>query len=165
MKGPIPGTVDLLVTSLAAAIHSVSRARGAWDDDPSMSESLIRVVEELSRASVDYRGERILPTSFYRPSGAEIPIEGVVVRLACAVVRLLDVGARHQAPLFIWDGLDRQRAHFSPDLFSIMARVLRLKESYPTDAIPMIERLAATWVSRAEFWDVVKEMAKRGVGR
>lgn len=154
----VPGS-SLPVESLAAQIHLASKARGKWDTDPSMSESLIHIIEDLSRASLDYAQDRILPTSFYRPTGPQMVYEGVVVRLASAVVSLLDLGARYRLTPKLWDGVDRHHTRFYEDLFSVMARVLRLREDYPVDAVQMIERLAAAYVSRAEFWQVVRHVA------
>jgi len=157
----IPGT-DLDVLKWRDDLHVRSRERGTWDMEPSTPEVLLSVIEHLSRASVCYREDRIHSRSFYRAGSAVTAQDGVVVYLAFAVLRLLDLsgwlGVRH---LEIWDGGHRHHTAFYPDLHSIMGRVLRWKEDYPHEAITMIEKLAATWVSRAEFWKVIFEINGR----
>lgn len=157
----IPGT-DLNVLVWRDGLHARSREQGTWDMEPSTPEVLISVVEHLSRASLCYREDRILPQSFYRGKGVEaLAADGVVVYLAYSVLRLADLsgwlGVRH---LEIWDGGHRHHTAFYHDLHSIMGRVLRWKEDYPHEAVSMIEKLAATWVGREEFWRVVLELSK-----
>lgn len=158
----IPGT-DLDVLAWRDALHAANREQGTWDLEPSTPEVLLSVIEHLSRASICYREDRIHPQSFYRGKGTEALVEdGVIVYLAFAVLRLVDLsgwlGVRH---LEIWDGGHRHHTAFYPDLHSIMGRVLRWKEDYPHEAISMIEKFAATWVSRAEFWQVVLGLNER----
>lgn len=160
----LPGT-HTPIPEFALQVHLHRKSLGVWDNDPPMAESLVQVACALTRAVREYQEDRILPQSFYRPTGPATPPEGVIVHLAHAVVLLLDLATCNHIKVVLWDGMDRHHTRFFPDIFQIINRVTRLKENYPIDAIPMIEKFAATWVSRAEFWGCVQTMAKKGVER
>lgn len=126
-----------------------------WGASPSNSACLVGVVWALSRAVSEYEVQKIGVSYNLFPSGESHRPEGMLVELGEAVLRLLALAGLSKRPVSLWDGLRRNHTDFYPDMFSIMARVLRLREDYPDDAIILIEKFAAQWVSRTEFWEIV----------
>jgi hypothetical protein len=158
----IPGT-DIEFGHWRARLYATSLSRGDWDLDPPTHHALLGAVGHLSDAGQHYIEERIVPPSFYRKGAVYTAVDGSVIgALALAVVYLAGLGERMGVASPLWEGFSRHHQRdFHADLFSIINRVVRLKESYPTEAISMIERMAAAWVSRAEFWKVVLRVAER----
>lgn len=136
----LPGT-DIEADVYRTVVHQDSLSLGTWKDDPPMSKALLDVIGDLSRANDAYSIEKIG--------------DGVIPHCAAAVLTLLDTAGRVRAPITLWDGMHRHHTSFYSDLFSIMARILRLKENYPSEAIAMIEQFVAAWIDRAGFWQVV----------
>lgn len=157
----IPGTAATL-NGLRDAIYANARLKGWWETDRPMAQSLVLVVSELAEAVEAYRNDQI---GTHYEAGSPAKPEGVVPELADAVIRLLDIAGRFGIEQRLPDAIRRHTSDFFPDMFGIMARVVRLREDYPQDAIPMIENLAMTWVSRAEFWATVMEKHQYNLGR
>jgi NTP pyrophosphatase (non-canonical NTP hydrolase) len=157
----VPGTASTL-NALRDAIYANAKMKGWWETERSMAQSLVLVVSELAEAVEAYREDRI--ATHYGADSPSKP-EGVVAELADAVIRLLDIAGRFGIEQQLPDSIRRHHGDFFPDMFGIMARVVRLREDYPKDAIPMIENLAMTWVSRADFWGTVLEKHRYNLGR
>ena len=153
----IPGT-QIPIDAFRDEVHRNSKEKGFWSQDNTRTvEKLVLVVSELSEAVEEYRHDRIATYTQLLPTGEHIPPkpEGAVAELADAVIRLLDLAGRMNHRVILWDGIGRTHTDFFGHMFSVMSVVLRLRESFPTEAIPMIEKFAAQYVSRNEFWELV----------
>lgn len=159
MSAVIPGTT-VKADFFSEEVHTLARVKGWWDRPRSNQEVLVLIISELYEAVEEYRHDRISPST-----SEEGKPEGVLVELADAVIRLLDLAGSTRAPVHLWDGMHRHHTEFFPDILGLTSYLSALPQAYPDRAIARIEKLASQWVGRAEFWSIVREKHEFNKGR
>lgn len=80
------------LNTTAEKVHNNAVQHGWWDKPPSLPESLMLCVGELSEAMEEYRNHHLANEIYYKDG----KLEGVPIELADTIIRILDICAYYE---------------------------------------------------------------------